>query len=295
MRSRLASGSVRSGWRRRSVEGDLNRLFLAQRGARRRLAVELRRLQRGLGARHDLVPNARQHRKKDPACAAELALDVAEETGRAVFGAVPRVDQSRCPAAARPGRRRAASTGRPHGHSRALPRGRRAWRARRRGVNRAWLTPYGALIRRSASIARPQPGDRGVESTEPAFVKRGVEQGQLHAPLVAAFAVERGLAQRTFDAPAGPGPDTGGSPRRPPPARQPAAAARPDRSGLRPRRSPPRPARSHPAASRSAPRKSARRSAAEYCPASGTAPPRATRQESTRGARRYSRANPAAG
>ena len=45
----------------------------------------------------------------------------------------------------------------------------------------------------------PQPCDRGVESTEPALVERHVDQCQVHAPLVAAVAVERRLAQRTFD------------------------------------------------------------------------------------------------
>ena len=44
-----------------------------------------------------------------------------------------------------------------------------------------------------------QPRDRGIETTEPALVERHVDQCQLHAPLVAAVAVERRLAQRAFD------------------------------------------------------------------------------------------------
>ena len=45
----------------------------------------------------------------------------------------------------------------------------------------------------------PQPCDRGVELTKPALVERHVDQCQMHAPLVATVAVERRLAQRTFD------------------------------------------------------------------------------------------------
>ena len=41
----------------------------------------------------DLVPDARQHRKEDPAGAVEFALDAAEEKSRPAFGAVPGVDQ----------------------------------------------------------------------------------------------------------------------------------------------------------------------------------------------------------
>jgi hypothetical protein len=180
------------------VERPCERLFLGERGASRRLTNEVRRPQSGLGTRNDLVPDAHQHWEKDSTCAAELAVDVAEETGRPVLGTMSRVDQR--DAQQQPGRVSAALQIRDSCtriRERFITVAAHGVRTRQDVAGMAdtpWRVDPPQCVDRA-----PQPCDRGVELTKPALVESHVHQCQVHTPLVATGAVERRLAQRAFD------------------------------------------------------------------------------------------------